>query len=102
MNSIENSQILIKYGFITILKDFINYIVSFCPSFSSSGKLIFTTITNYFSLIDKDKKASSAKVSVSMSTDNIYQTNDINAKRMSQRALVLQGGVALGAYEGLE
>lgn len=34
-----------------------------------------------------------------MSTDNIYQTNDINAKRMSQRALVLQGGVALGAYE---
>jgi len=34
-----------------------------------------------------------------MSTDNINQSNDINTERMSQRALVLQGGVALGAYE---
>lgn len=34
-----------------------------------------------------------------MSTDNNKQPNDINAERKTQRALVLQGGVALGAYE---
>ena len=34
-----------------------------------------------------------------MSTDNISQSNNINAERISQRALILQGGVALGAYE---
>jgi NTE family protein len=39
------------------------------------------------------------RISISMSTENIKRSNDINSERKTHRALVLQGGVALGAYE---